>query len=177
MERIDWKQAIVELVLVKQELAESDTKRLWPHKLPAVAASETRLAEVEAHLGEALDPTFRAFLLCADGWLAFYQTVDLFGSDDLLGSNRFHYATKMLGYVAETVLTQGGLRREELLPIAVSAADLDLFVMTSGSASRPGTVIWLAGSEVDRFAGFEEFFLAMVDYNRLEVQHLQASAS
>jgi hypothetical protein len=177
MERIDWKQRIVELVLVKQKLAELDTKGLWQYRLPAVAASEAKLEAVEAHLGEALDPAFRAFLLHADGWPAFYQTVDLFGSDDLLGSDRSRHAARMLGYVEPAVLTAGGLRREELLPIAASPVDLDLFVMTRRSASRPGVVVWLAGSEIDRFPSFEEYFLAMVDYNRLEVQHLRASAN
>ncbi len=177
MELTDWKQRIVELVLVKQQLAELDTKGLWQYRLPAVAASEARLEAVEAHLGEALDPAFREFLLHADGWPAFYQTVDLFGSDDLLGSDRFRHAVEMLSYVEAGVLAAGGLRREELLPIAISPVDLDLFVMMRRSASRPGTVVWLAGSEIDRFPGFEEYFLAMVDYNRLEVEHLRASAN
>lgn len=177
MDRADWKQRIVELVLVKQKLAELDTKGLWQYRLPAVAASEPRLNAVEAHLGEALDPAFRAFLLHADGWPAFYQTVDLFGSNDLLGSDRFRHATEMLDYVEPVVLTASGLRREDLLPIAVSPVDLDLFVMTRRSASRPGVVVWLAGQEIDRFPSFDEYFRAMVDYNRLEVQHLRASAS
>lgn len=177
METIDWKQRIIELVLVKQKLAELDTKGLWQYRLPSVAATEARLKSVEAHLGEALDPVYRAFLLHADGWPAFYQTVDLFGSDDLMGNDRWHHATEMLSYVEESVLTLGGLRREELLPIAASPVDLDLFVMTRRSAPQPGMVVWLAGSEIDRFSTFDEYFLAMVDYNRLEVQHLRGAAS
>jgi hypothetical protein len=177
MKQTDWKQRIVELVLVKQKLAELDTKGLWQYRLPAVAASGERLEAVEAHLGEALDPAFREFLLHADGWPAFYQTVDLFGSEDLLGGSRSRQGVEKLNYVEEAVLTRAGLRRQELLPIAASPVDLDLFVMTKRSASRPGIVVWLAGSEIDRFAGFDEYFLAMVDYNRLEVQHLRASAS
>jgi hypothetical protein len=42
----------------------------------------------------------------------------LFGSDDLLGSDRFRHAVEMLSYVEAGVLATGGLRREELLPIA-----------------------------------------------------------
>jgi hypothetical protein len=124
-------------------------------------------------LGEGLDPAYRAFLLHGDGWPAFYQTVDLFGSEDLMGSERFDHAAEMLSYVDEAVLAAGALRRDELLPIAASPVDLDLFVITRRSAPQPGMVVWLAGSEVDRFPTFDEYFLAMVDYNRLEVQHLQ----
>jgi hypothetical protein len=170
----DWKQRIVELVLVKQKLAELDTKGLWQYRLPAVAATEAKLRAVEAHLGEALDPGYRAFLLHADGWPAFYQSVDLFGSDDLVSSDRYLHAAEMLNFVESAALAASGLRSEELLPIAVSPVDLDLFVMTKQSAPRPGVVVWLAGSEVDRFESFDDYFLAMVDYSRLEVRHLRS---
>jgi len=171
----DWKQRIVDLVLVKQKLAEVDTRGLWEHRLPAVAATEAKLRTVEAHIGEALDPSYRAFLLHADGWPAFYQTIDLFGSDDLMGGPRFEHAVEMLNYVEDEVFIVSGLVRGDLLPIAASQADLDLFVIARGSATRPGVVVWLAGYEIDRFPSFDEYMLAMVDYNRLEVQNLQAS--
>jgi SMI1 / KNR4 family (SUKH-1) len=177
MEETDWKQRIAQLVLVKQKLAELDTKGLWQYRLPAVAATEAKLKSVEQRLGEALDPAYRAFLLHADGWPAFYQTVDLFGSDDLAGGDRLHRAADMLSYVEEDVLTRGDLRREELLPIAASAVDLDLFVLTKRSAALPGAVVWLAGYEIDRFPSFDEYFMAMIDYNRLEVQNLRSEAS
>jgi hypothetical protein len=176
MEKADWKQRIAVMALVKQKLAEVDTEGLWEHRLPRVAASQERLREVEAHLGEALDPSYRDFLRHADGWPAFYQTVDLFGSDDLLGGDRFRHAEEMLGYAEDEQHAGRGLRRD-LLPIAASPVDLDLFVMTRRSSPQPGTVIWLAGSEIDRFPGFDEYFLAMIDYNRTEVQSLQASAN
>ncbi len=41
--------------------------------------------------------------------------------------------------------------------------------MTRRSAATPGVIIWLAGSEVDRFPDFNEFFAAMVDYNRADI--------
>jgi hypothetical protein len=176
MDPADWKERIAVMALVKQKLAEVDAEGLWEYHLPRVAASQERLREVEAHLGEALDPSYRDFLLHADGWPAFYQTVDLFGSEELLGSDRFRHAEEMLGYLEEEQPAGTGLRRE-LLPIAASPVDLDLFVMRRRSSSRPGTVIWLAGSEIDRFPSFAEYFLAMIDYNRAEIQNLQASAS
>jgi hypothetical protein len=45
--------------------------------------------------------------------------------------------------------------------------------MTRRTAANPGLVIWYSGYEVDRFPDFDEFFAAMVDYNRAEIQHLQ----
>jgi len=169
-----WKQVIVDLVGIKQKLAEVDTEGLWEQRLPAVAATEAELAAVEAHIGESLDPSHRDFLLHADGWAAVYQTVDLFGSADLRGGPRFVHATEMLGYIDDDVLEAGDLRRADLLPIAASPVDLELFVITRRSAAMPGVVVWLAGAEIDRFPNFEEYMLATLDYNRLEIQALQA---
>src|SRR5258708_39274814 len=95
----DWKQRIVEVVLVKQKLAELDTRGLWQDRFPAVAAGEAAQGAVEAHIGQPLDPRYRSVLLHADGWPAFYQTVDLFCSCDLLGSHRYRPAVEMLSYV------------------------------------------------------------------------------
>jgi hypothetical protein len=176
LEPADWKQRIAVMALVKQKLAEVDTEGLWEYRLPRVAASQERLAQVEAHLGEALDPSYRDFLRHADGWPAFYQTVDLFGSDDLLGGDRLRHAEEMLGYLEDEQLA-ADRAGQDLLPIAASPVDLDLFVMTRRSSSRPGMVIWLAGSEIDRFPSFDAYFLAMVDYNRAEVANLQAGAN
>jgi hypothetical protein len=176
MEPADWKDRIAVMALVKQRLAEVDTGRLWEYHLPRVAASEERLQQVEAHLGEALDPSYRAFLRHADGWPAFYQAVDLFGSAELLGSERFQHAEEMLGYLGQEQPATSGTD-SGLLPVAASPVDLDLFVMTRRSSPHPGTVIWLAGSEIDRFPSFDEYFLAMIDYNRAEIQGLQASTN
>jgi hypothetical protein len=174
---VDWKKCIVELVLVKQKLAELDVAGLWENRLPGIAATETKLRDVERHLNETLDPAYRDFLLHADGWPALYQSIDLFGSHDLMGGDRFRHATEMLSYVEDDVLVAGGLQRDELLPIAASSVDLDLFVMTKRSAGKSGSVIWLAGSEIDRFSNFVDYFLAMIDYNRLEIQHLRKRLS
>ncbi len=81
----------------------------------------------------------------------------------------------MVGYLEDEVLKKSDLRREDLLPFAASPVDRHLFVMTRKSAPHPGTVIWFDGSEVDRFPSFDEFFLAMMDYNREEIQALRGS--
>lgn len=175
MEPADWQERINVMALVKQRLAQVDAEGLWEYHLPRAAASEERIQEVEAHLGEALDPSYRAFLRHADGWLAFYQTVDLFGSEELLGGERFQHAQEMLGYLEDEQPATAGLRNE-LLPIAASPVDLDLFVMTRRSSPRPGTVTWQAGSQIDQYPSFDEYFLAMIDYNRSEIQNLQGSA-
>jgi hypothetical protein len=121
---IDWKQRIVELVIVKQAIDELDSGNLWEYRLPAVAATPTQLEAVESSIREPLDPGYRDFLEHAGGWPAFWQTVDLFGPEDLLSGPRFQHALQMLGHVEDSVLEEADLRRSDLLPIAASPVDL-----------------------------------------------------
>lgn len=174
---IDWTKSVVEMVLIRQVLQDLDTRHLWQYHLPKVAATEEELLAVEARLGEPLDPEYRSFLRCAGGWPGFYQSVDLFGPSDFMDGPRFHQALALLSLIEDTVLVEVGLTREDLLPIAATPIDLDLFVMARRSTSCPGTVIWLAGREIDRFPNFREYFLAMMDYNRQEGQELREAAS
>lgn len=169
----DWRTLIATMVFVKQELTRFDVNGLWPHHLPEVAASEARLDAAERQLGHGLDRKYRAFLSCADGWRGFYQTVNLFGTAQLLGGGEMAYAVKILGALDEEVLHASGYGRDDLLPIAATPLDRDLFVMARPKSSSHGEVIWFAGEEVDRFPDFEAYFRAMIDYNRREVQDLK----
>jgi hypothetical protein len=172
---INWKSEIVKLAYIKQELANIDSQKLWPWHLPSVAASEQEILECESRLGFVLDLQFANFLRHANGWSGFIQATDLFGTADLGGDGKMPLAQEMLGYLEDSVLVQAGITRENVFPIAVSAVDLDLFVMTKPSAVLAGIVIWFAGYEIQRFNDFQEFFLAMVDYNILQIENLKKS--
>lgn len=158
------------MVYVKQALAEVDVTNLWPHHLPSVAATDEQIRAAEQHLGFALDARYTTFLRYANGWRGFIQTVDLFGTDDLSGSELMAYARSLLGFVEPEVLALSKLRRDDLLPIAATRHDKDLFVLVKPPAHDSGTVVWFAGTEIQRFDGFEEYFLSMVDYNRSQVE-------
>jgi len=67
-------------------------------------------------------------------------------------------------------LRQSGLLRDELVPIAASDVDLDIFFISKNKSVGEGEVIWFAGQEIQRFRGFEDFFLTMVDYNLEELK-------
>jgi hypothetical protein len=158
---------------VKQAIAEADRKGLWPHHLPGVAATEAQLLEVEARLGEHLQPSHRAFLATAGGWRGFFQTIDLFGPEDFRGSSRWMRAQQLLRYIEDNVLASIAFGREDVFPIAASSVDIDLFVLGRRSSAIPGVVVWLAGDEVERFGSFDDFFVAAVDYNRREIAKLR----
>lgn len=173
----NWKSLIAEMVYIRQAMADADSKGLWEYALPAVAASTSQVRAVEQQLGYPLDESYRQFLLHANGWPSIYQAVDLFGTDELVGGPQGLHADEAISHLDTSVLEQSGVSRESVLPIAVSRHDLDVFVLSTPTSSRPGEVIWFAGSEIDRFRNFHEYFLAMEDYNRMEVQALKASSS
>jgi|BarGraNGADG00212_1021973.scaffolds.fasta_scaffold87891_2 hypothetical protein len=173
MTPLEWKRCIVEMVHVHQRIHELDTERVWEHHLPELAATQDELDQAEAHLGEPLDAHYRQFLDLAGGWRALYQMVDLFGPDDLLGGPRFQLARTRLLDLEDSVLVQSGYGREQLLPIACSRDNLDLFVIVRPSAPEPGTVVWFNGYEIDRYPTFDDYFLAMVEYGRREVEFLK----
>ena len=167
-----WTSRIAELVLVKQALAEVDERGLWPHHLPGLAATEAELLAVETSIGEALSSSHRAFLLAAGGWRGFFQSVDLFGPNDFLGSERWTRGASLLRNIDDAVLEDVGFPREHVLPLAASSGEIDLFVIARRASSSAGVVVWFAGDEVERFANFGDYFAAMVDYNRREVRKM-----
>jgi hypothetical protein len=171
---IDWKKEISVLVYIKQVLSDLDKNHLWEHHFPEVAAGGKEIENVEQHLGFQLDDRYAEFLRHANGWRSFYQSVDLFGTKDLLGSDAMQNAKMMLDVIDENAMKASRLNKDDLLPIGASSLDLDIFFIVKPSSEHSGQVIWFAGQEIDRFKNFYEFYLAMVDYNRAEVEDLRS---
>ncbi len=163
---------------VREELDRLDTEGLRkPHFFHnEVAASEDQLTSVEASLGHEIDAQYRSFLSRANGWKGFYQRVDLFGTAELTGGAHMDKSLSLLESL-EPIVPLCGVQRSELLPIAVSHTDIDLFVIGRPSSPLARKVLWLAGGLIDTFQNFGEYFLAMVDYNRREVKRLQIDRS
>ena len=137
----EWRDRIVAMVYVKQELMKLDVDGIWPHHLPELAASDESLRKTEAHLGFRINQDYREFLKMANGWKGFLQTIDLFGTQELSGSPMMQYAQSLLGFVEDDVIKSTGFSREELLPIAATKYDKDLFFMTLPTSHEPGNVI------------------------------------
>jgi len=168
---LDWKRELVIAHLVKQKIAEVDVDGIWENTLPEVAASEDQLLLLERRLGYGLDPQFRAFLRHANGWRAFKNYIDVFGAEDFVGGPRAERAAELVESL-EPLEQLCGLGRQDVLPIAVSSNDIDVMLMTRPRTEAPGKVLWFAGGLVETFPDFDEWFLAMVDYLRLNYQRL-----
>lgn len=165
----DWRPEIVRLVEIKQAIFEADVQAVWEYHFPKVAATADQMAAAEAHLGVRLDPGYREFLSYANGWPSFFQSVDLFGTDDLAGGPRLEVANQMLDAIEPVVFEHAGLERAGVVPIAATTVDLDLFVMPVRDGRQVPPVVWLAGYEIDRFQLFEDYVLAMIEYNAREL--------
>ncbi len=163
----DWKIEISKMVYIKQVIADLDHNKLWPHHFPEVAATEDNIIELEQKIGTSVGSRFSNFLLHANGWQGLYQSVDLLGTSELIGGEKMDFALSMLRTTATENL---GVSAQDLLPIGLALNDMDLFCLDL----RSGEVIWFAGSEIERFPHFEEFFMAMLDYNREEIEDLKS---
>lgn len=164
----DWIERIAAMLAVREELQRSDDGDLWEYYSPEAATDMSEISEVQKKLGLSFSRDYIDFLLCANGWKCFYQTVNLFGTKDY-ESEMFAYAQKMLDVEIEYIDELREIR-DHLLPIAVTELDMDKFVMVLKEGEDYGTVIWLAGGEIERFDSFTEFFEAMIEYNREDAE-------
>lgn len=170
---VDWKKEIAVAWYVQNETAKLDVKKLWQYHMPNVAATEEDLRKTENLLGFSIDPMYRRFLGFANGWRCFYQHVDLFGTNELSGGEVKLRAESMLDYIETESFVASGIARSDVMPIAYSAFQADVFVQLKQNRRSSGIVIWFAGHEIERFANFDDFFLATVDYNRVRLERFR----
>jgi hypothetical protein len=170
----EWKKQIGIAFYIKEKFAVLDQGRLWgPLYYPELPASEEELRLVEASLGSPLPTQYRQFLMCANGWKRFYQDVDIFGTDELRRGDRMIAAIEALDWLdANDVITKAGYSRKELLPIGISQdkENNTLFCITTSNAPYAGVVLWFSEKFIQAFLDFRDFFLAMCEYNSMEVK-------
>ena len=153
-----WSQRIVELALLKQQVDDEDNEKLWEYTAPELAATEAEIARVELALGEPLEPQYRGFLSIAGGWRAFAQDQDLFGPQDLLGSEWMRRARMLVDDILPEVFEDIGNQKTEFIPIAVSASQIDVFLLGRWNSGVQGKVLWFAGDLIETYDDFESFF-------------------
>lgn len=172
----DWKAEIAIAYCVQQEKQELDTDNLWDYYLPFVASDEAQIADAEHKLGFTIDPSYSRFLRHANGWRDFFQSVDLFGTSELVGGYLMDHANSMLFATDNASLLNLGILNADLLPIAIAKHDRTIFVVVKPHHPCAGQIIWLAGGVIEKFENFDELFLTLVDYNRAEVERLRTAS-
>ncbi|MBP1325382.1 hypothetical protein JOF28_000614 [Leucobacter exalbidus] len=169
----DWRPPIVEMVMTKQNLAAWDPNELFPNHLPEVAATEELIHQVEQALTVRLDKEHRGFLGFADGWNCFHQEVTLLGTTGLVAGDLRDTAFEAFEYAPE-FLEELGRSTEELLPIAASNEQGDVFVMLIEDGVVAPKVFWIAEGElIDTFDSFGQYFVSMIEYTKRRIAKMQ----
>lgn len=169
------KRNIAALLNVRNKLMEADKQGMWEYHFPEAAATQEEVKELQEKLKLTLSEEYKTFLLCANGWKCFFQMVDLFGTNELI-SDKMEAARELLAIEMEYDPELQELKND-LLPIAMSEDDRDLFVMVLADGEGFGEVRWLAGGEIERFRSFTEFFETMIKYNKGEAERMLANNS
>jgi len=164
-----WKIAIAQFYLLKQEMQTLDSEELWDYSMPELPSDETAISRAERTLGHTLHPEYRNFLLAAGGWKSFWHSVDLFGPDDLTGGPSFEEANRRILALSD----EGLIEFDSVYPIAISLDDRTLFVAGRQHSDIYGTIVWISGVEVDRYQGFQELFLTMLELARRDLADLR----
>src|SRR5436305_7688262 len=146
------------MLLAKERLAAVDS--LCPSTVPREGAREEQIQRVEERLGRRLPSSYRSFLRHANGWDAFFQTIDLPSCEELLGGPHQDYARLLFSGLAAEDWAALGLDPERLLVIGVTLEDRDVLALDLARPTEPREcyVVWLAGEKIEEWPSFAECF-------------------
>lgn len=168
-----WIQYIVEMGKIKEQLVKKDNSGVHKFYFPEVKATNDEINFAETLLGVELDKSYKEFLKRANGWKGIMLNINIFGTNELIDNNIQNKAFEFLKIIEEDVLIPNfSCKAHDLIPIAMTFTDKDIFVMSKSSSNMYGKVIWLAGEVVDIFNNFEEFFLSIIEYNKQDLTDL-----
>ena len=169
----DWRPSIAEMFLEKQTLAALDHEGVFPFDLPGVAATNEQIAAAEQSLGLMLNSEHRSFLTYADGWSYFYQNVTLLSTAELAESALRTLAVEAFEYTPE-LLEDLAISVENVLPVAASLEQADVFAMVTNDGVVGSKVLWIAEGElIETFETFGEYFQTMIAYTKRRIAKMQ----
>ena len=160
--------------MIIQARMEADWKGLWDYALPHVHATEETVARTEAQLGFRLPESYRGFLLAADGWPCFFQNMSILSTSDLL-SGELHKASQTQLESEECVeaMAADGVIAADHFPVAASLESIDVALMGKPGTPVEGTVSWVRGEVMQRYDDFLDYYLSMMELNKLDTADLK----
>jgi hypothetical protein len=174
MTEFHWPLAIVRICQWKEIAAEKAPDVFSPWSLPKLAAKPEAIAAAEAVVGFKFPEAYRGFLRHANGWDGAYVALNLFGTPDFL-SGRAAEVLKRPGLVE--LLAKMGFAIGQYLVLGAGdpkyEADVILLIRPDNHL-LPGGIVWINAEDISdshQFASFEDFFLALVDYNEGTAQY------
>ena len=169
-----WPDYIGWGAMINQARMEADWKGLWDYAIPHLHATEETVANTEAQLGFRLPESYRGFLLTSNGWPCFYQDMTIFSTSDLLGGD-LHKAGQIQLELPECVeaMAAGGVIAADHFPVAASLTQIDVALMGKPGTPAEGTVSWVRGEVIERYDDFLDYYLSMMEYNKLDTADIR----
>ena len=174
MQEFTWPEYIGWGWMIVQQRMEADWTGLWDYALPHVHATEETVANTEAQLGFRLPESSRNFLLTSNGWPYFFQNMTIFSTSDLLGGE-LHEAGQTQLELEECVeaMAAGGVIAADHFPVAASLTQIDVALMGKPDTPAEGTVSWVRGEVIERYDDFLDYYLSMMEYNKLDTADIR----
>ena len=169
-----WPNYIGWGAMINQARMEADWKGLWDYAIPHLHATEETVARTEARLGFRLPESYRNFLLAADGWPYFFQNMSILSTSDLLGGD-LHEAGQTQLELEECVeaMAAGGVIAADHFPVVAAREQIDVALMGKPGTPAAGTVSWVRGEVIERYDDFLDYYLSMMELNKLDTADLK----
>ena len=160
--------------MIVQARMEADWKGIWNYAVPHVHATEETVASTEAQLGFRLPESYRGFLLASNGWPYFYLDMTAFSTSDLLGGE-LHEAGQTQLELEECVeaMAAGGVVAADHFPVVAAREQIDVALMGRPGTPAEGTVSWVRGEVIERYDDFLDYYLSMMELNKLDTADLR----
>jgi len=160
--------------MIVQARMEADWTGLWDYAMPNPKASEETVARAEARLGFRLPESYRGFLLAADGWPCFFQDMTIFSTSDLLGGD-LHKAGQTQLELEECVeaMAAGGVIAADHFTVVASRESIEIALLGRPGTPAEGTVSWVRGEVMQRYDDFLDYYLSMMELNKLDTADLR----
>lgn len=141
--------------------------------MPNPKASEKTVARAKTRLGFRLPESYRGFLLAADGWSCFFQDMMIFSTSDPLGGE-LHKAGQIQLELEECVkvTAAGGVIAADHFTVVASRESIEITLMEKPGTPAEGTVSWVRGEVMQRYDDFLDYYLSMMELNKLDIVDL-----
>ena len=160
--------------MIVQARMEADWTGLWDYAMPNPKASEETVARAEARLGFRLPESYRGFLLAADGWPCFFQDMTIFSTSDLLGGELHKAGQIQLELeVCVEAMAAGGVIAADHFTVVASRESIEIALMGKPGTPAEGTVSWVRGEVMQRYDDFLDYYLSMMELNKLDTADLR----
>ena len=160
--------------MIVQARMEADWTGLWDYAMPNPKASEETVARTEAQLGFRLPESYRGFLLASNGWPYFFQDMTISPTSALLGGE-LHKAGQIQLELEECVeaMAAGGVIAADHFTVVASRESIEIALMGKPGTPAEGTVSWVRGEVMQRYDDFLDYYLSMMELNKLDTADLR----